>query len=318
MATASPPSSPRAMADALSIPELHEAILLRLDMATLLVSASRVNKHWQRTITDSPKLQEKLFFKPVSASAEHSPSGTTPVTNPLLADKFGKCFFDTDGTYGYYHRTSSFQDLLWSGGRIKQTPLDRSKRPGIANINEDPEATTSRRRFTRSGASWRRMLVSQPPPPLAGYLRMDQDGSKTAISTALVEPAPGIGEGVGLCMGQLYDMVQCRASLPTECSVWFRVTWHRPREPVVLPFCYETGQKLLDQTCLLTEFHHVDDGYGADPVNTDKFHAAFRCDDFQPPDFTAELIRESDFDLVEWSTRAAVYDQKWYPFGFYI
>lgn len=52
MAAINPPSSPCAATDVLSIPELLETTLLHLDMATLLVSALRVSKHWHRTITD--------------------------------------------------------------------------------------------------------------------------------------------------------------------------------------------------------------------------------------------------------------------------
>ncbi|KAK3936401.1 hypothetical protein QBC46DRAFT_345621 [Diplogelasinospora grovesii] len=49
----------------LFIPELLEAILLHIDMVTLLVSASRVSRHWRDVISKSSKLQEALFFKPV-------------------------------------------------------------------------------------------------------------------------------------------------------------------------------------------------------------------------------------------------------------
>ncbi|KAK4494730.1 hypothetical protein PRZ48_014086 [Zasmidium cellare] len=43
--------------------ELLETILLDVDFNTLLVSQA-VNKTFASTIADSPKLQEKLFFKP--------------------------------------------------------------------------------------------------------------------------------------------------------------------------------------------------------------------------------------------------------------
>ena len=319
MATEKQPSSSRAMADALSVPELLESILLHVDMATLLVSASRVNKHWMRTIRSSPKLQQKLFFRPGPTSEEHASDSRTPVTNPLLAKMFGKCFFDTEGTRGLYHRSSSFQDLAWSGGRIKLIPLDRS-RPGTANIDEGSVAAASRRRFTRSGASWRRMLVSQPPPPLAGYLWMDRKFYSTAISAALVGPEPQVGEGTGICMGQLYDMVQSRAAHPSPSSVWsvwFRVTWHRPREPTILDFCHETCGELLLQTSLVVEFYHIHDhSYLPDPVNTDLFHRAFRCDDFRPLEINADLLRRSETDSTMLDRSAVVYDPEWYPWRF--
>lgn len=50
---------------AVGIAELLEAVLLELDMRTLLVSAQRVSKHWHAVIKHSPRIQQALFYTPV-------------------------------------------------------------------------------------------------------------------------------------------------------------------------------------------------------------------------------------------------------------
>ncbi|KAK5124041.1 hypothetical protein LTR85_002238 [Meristemomyces frigidus] len=54
------------MDKALKTPELLEAILLQLPIRDVLLNAPLVCKHWQTTITDSPRLQQALFFKPLN------------------------------------------------------------------------------------------------------------------------------------------------------------------------------------------------------------------------------------------------------------
>uniref|UniRef100_A0A1Y1NBE9 F-box domain-containing protein n=1 Tax=Photinus pyralis TaxID=7054 RepID=A0A1Y1NBE9_PHOPY len=105
----------------LSPPELLENILLHLDMTTLLVSVQRVSKAWNNTIACSTALQQKLFFRSITAEqlpafreqlmgeAEMTgsdyeylgPELTKLVLNPLLVKKFGFCFFDTGPGFGY-------------------------------------------------------------------------------------------------------------------------------------------------------------------------------------------------------------------------
>lgn len=145
------------------VAELLELILLHLDMKKLLVSASRVCRYWATTIADSPKIQQALFFQPVSSAGAGRPESFT--FNPLLVEKFGRCFFDIEGKYTYSRRAYSFLRLPWApeGAIAKQGPpgsltLEKSKRLEI---------------LTRSSSSWRRMLVSQPPPPSLGYVRYD-------------------------------------------------------------------------------------------------------------------------------------------------
>lgn len=73
--------------------------------------------------------------------------------------------------------------------------------------------------FHTQRVSWRRMLVSQPPPPLLGYFLLDLHSGWNQISTAMVEPSCG-----GLHMGELYDIVQYHSGHHKSNSMWFRVT----------------------------------------------------------------------------------------------
>lgn len=49
---------------AFATPELLEAILLRVDMRTVLVSAQRVCQYWRELISQSSQLREHLYLKP--------------------------------------------------------------------------------------------------------------------------------------------------------------------------------------------------------------------------------------------------------------
>ncbi|PWY67516.1 hypothetical protein BO70DRAFT_260192, partial [Aspergillus heteromorphus CBS 117.55] len=110
----------------LSIPELLELILVRLDMRTLLLSQG-VCRTWQTIITRCPHLQRALYFQPCRSS----PPGTTSQDRPL---------------------NPLFQSII-SPYIISETG---PKRPNPATIAAISEPT----------ASWRRMLIRQPPTSL--------------------------------------------------------------------------------------------------------------------------------------------------------
>jgi hypothetical protein len=125
------------------IPGLLETILSNLDICTLLVSAQRVSKTWHTLISGSQQLQRALFFEPDPHSAKRH--------NPLLAAIFPFCF--------HHLRLHDSQDLpfiskctylpdLWCG---LFPPIDRFR--------------AKREVFSRGDASWKRMLVHQPPIP---------------------------------------------------------------------------------------------------------------------------------------------------------
>ncbi|KAK7013241.1 hypothetical protein R3P38DRAFT_1505978 [Favolaschia claudopus] len=69
--------------------------------------------------------------------------------------------------------------------------------------------------FKRAGASWRRMLVTQPPVRslFLKYVTINQRGARTRQATL---------SALSLRMGFLYDLI-----LPlTQGDVWFWIDWH--------------------------------------------------------------------------------------------
>lgn len=76
---------------ALTTYEILEAILLRLDEQTLLVSAQRVSTLWRRVVTTSFPLQCRLFFLLSPPPPTPSPGATTAIMrkfNPFLQRAF--------------------------------------------------------------------------------------------------------------------------------------------------------------------------------------------------------------------------------------
>jgi hypothetical protein len=126
----------------LNTPEILEMILLQTDMRTLLTSAQRVCRAWLHLITESPSIQKALFFTPMKDSDRGSDAKRI---NPLLAEAFPPIFPPKEESKNHKF---DFSDLEWT---------------------KDP---SSMARFVRRDASWRRMLVQQPPPPELGLFNL--------------------------------------------------------------------------------------------------------------------------------------------------
>jgi hypothetical protein len=131
--------------------EILEAILLDVGMKTLLVSAQRVNRHWHNVIQNSLYLQRELFFEP-------EPPGSPVAFNVALIDVFPFCF---------PHRAT-----------LTRRPISRNVWPmqaiTITHLNPFPDIPKVRRNlkgFSHPNASWRRMLVRQPPVCAVGPIR---------------------------------------------------------------------------------------------------------------------------------------------------
>ncbi|KAH6657629.1 hypothetical protein BKA67DRAFT_655881 [Truncatella angustata] len=99
------------------ITELLEAILIEVDMRTLLVSAQQVTKWWRCVILQSNRLQKKLFFSGDNSSRNK--------LNPLLKGAFDFCFFnpkwvkDEPGSDAFWLATSCgaiCQPVRWLAG----------------------------------------------------------------------------------------------------------------------------------------------------------------------------------------------------------
>ncbi|KAJ5772844.1 hypothetical protein N7457_007740 [Penicillium paradoxum] len=153
MAKSSDPTPARS--HALSIPEIFELILLHLDIRTLLTKATRVCRAWSHFINDSRPLQWALFFRPLD-----NPLNKAKIQNPLLAEAFPSVFRQSssnrDGTPNHKHNGNSNRNSI---PELTFTTFDMVRRPRKLNAYIRPEA------------SWRRMLVQQPPVYTLALLR---------------------------------------------------------------------------------------------------------------------------------------------------
>ncbi|KAJ6517266.1 hypothetical protein C8R47DRAFT_1086825 [Mycena vitilis] len=180
MSTASP-----ATETVLSTPELLETILASLSMQDLLLIAPLVSKTWQ-AITLTPRLQRILFFQsdPASASAE-------PVQNPLLVEIFPPFFLPDLDTQS-----------RWSW-------------PDVESIIALPWASAPAA-FRRRDASWRRMLVRQPPVRHLPVMEIRHGRTGDFKRRAQMVD-------VELRMGTLYDLVLPFIDRATSS---FRIRWN--------------------------------------------------------------------------------------------
>ncbi|KAL4966618.1 uncharacterized protein BDV14DRAFT_198741 [Aspergillus stella-maris] len=229
---------------ALCIPEILELILLQLDMTDLLVAAQRVSSYWLTTIRNSPRLQQALFFDPVSSPAKPKELYDLPDSmtrgesaipepyctrlrvsiNPLLEKHFGGVFFNL---------TKNREFIRWEHF-MQQMTFAREEDWLREIIDESYKARW--RAYTRREASWRRMLVTQPPQPGLGYVRRSKSGQGTSVihtafldrsETSTDKDSPDLNMKPGLRFGLVYDIVQdygVRHHNPNG-AIWIRVTW---------------------------------------------------------------------------------------------
>ncbi|KKY21762.1 hypothetical protein UCDDS831_g04017 [Diplodia seriata] len=118
----------------LRIPELAELVFQHLPPRDLLL-AQRVCRTFHATIHSSPTLQQRLFFAPSNKRGE------AWQTNPLLAAAFPPWF------------RLRYVKSRWDW------PMARSFAEELPWASDGEKA----RAFMRPEASWRRMLVTQPP-----------------------------------------------------------------------------------------------------------------------------------------------------------
>ncbi|KAE8316555.1 hypothetical protein BDV41DRAFT_573837 [Aspergillus transmontanensis] len=130
---------------ALSLWEILHPILLNLDMRSLL-HVQRVCHVWRDIITRSRPLQQALFFLPVEEHQVTGPDKRPGHINPLLKEIL-------------------WPQLSWlatSARRIKSSERRRqAKERGIPTLRSET-------------ASWRRMLIRQPPPITIGIQGEDE------------------------------------------------------------------------------------------------------------------------------------------------
>ncbi|PTB70528.1 hypothetical protein BBK36DRAFT_1155329 [Trichoderma citrinoviride] len=303
-----PTSKPTAPHKVLRSTELLESIFLKLDPVTILTSIQRVNKTWKGVVDGSTALQRKLYFAPdgkaklglhPQAQWLKDDRENFPAVNSLLARYFESCFFSFGHIYGWLRRAESFYEhkwtrhhhrlkrmnLPWEHSAIYQPMLDE-KLDGRATL----QAMQERERFTRSGASWRNMLVCQPPIFSFGVMIFQPDKGTSALPQRMEKAIIKAHDmDVGLCMGQLYDFVQERAGHHPLSSLWFRVFWFEPHGPWTSDLCRDTAHELALETDLIIEMFHSSDCslayHPRDPPRPETFDRIFQSKDFKPHDW---------------------------------
>jgi hypothetical protein len=186
-----PPNSDRVF----HTPELLLEIFSLLDERTLLTSSQRVNKLWHATIKNSPVLQRKLFIRPTRGQREDKKR----VRNPLLVDTFAP----------WFKPRKIYQQFCSSSEVIESLPLART-------------GSRLREAFMQPKASWRGMLVTQPPVTKLGcWMEERLDGGYLPYDE--VWRFKVLGFPNGLRMGKLYDLAQ--KWLGTSTRARFRTYW---------------------------------------------------------------------------------------------
>lgn len=285
---------------ALASTEILENVFSHIDEVTLLTSIQRVSKDWKEVVDGSVLLQRKLFFMPdetrplephpQARREKGSGSGNVyPVLNSLLVRHFRSSFFPVGGKfYGFTRRSESFYEQRWTSKHNKlklKRKLDagynkyESVRPDM-NKAEALQIALDRDRFTRAGASWRRMLVSQPP--IQDFIAMefspnDIDGPKSHEKLEFCT-LDAHHPDKGLCMGQLYDFVQDKVGNHPLDSLWYRVVWFEPRAPFASDLSEDGCRIMFDDMnakCVVEMFHREDEAKSFAPTSPFSWPSSF-------------------------------------------
>ncbi|KAE9382252.1 hypothetical protein N431DRAFT_425683 [Stipitochalara longipes BDJ] len=180
---------------AFSIPEVLEAILLNIQPRHLLVDAQRVNRTWHSTVKYSPALQRLLFFEACPKNDNREPE-----FNLLLIAAFPP-FFN--------HNPDVEDDAKWTQESLSRIDWNSS--------------LPKRDAYSREEASWRQMLVLQPPITELNIFK------SWSSMTGMGKIRGRVTVPEGLRMGLLYDLVEEEAHAGTTFqSTDFDLHWNLP------------------------------------------------------------------------------------------
>jgi hypothetical protein len=167
-----------AVADAWALTEIAENILAHLPMKDLLL-AQRVSTGWRELIRSSPVLQELLFMRQrQSAAPQTFSSDGIPMReyNPLLIKHMSMWFSTNEDTW-----RQTVKDAPWA-------------------------QTVSRLVFLRQDASWRQMLLAQPPFTIFESVQQVHCMGGDRLSVGCVEQQDGVR--MGLAYDKAVESVQ--------------------------------------------------------------------------------------------------------------
>ncbi|KAL6859832.1 hypothetical protein ACO1O0_003856 [Amphichorda felina] len=305
----------QATASVLRTPELLELILLHVDLKSRITSAPRVCSFWLETLNHSPRLRKASFFQ--ADGSLHAKPGERPYTNPLLQEAFGDQFFNlSDYQVDKYpfRRAEYFWKLPWSPKALHH--LQASTGSVL-----DVDATCRQRSFTRAGASWRRMFVSQPPPPFLGFTWLDcftiTPGGHRCVVDSVTPPQNDAGDfDTGVTMGHLYDTIQSLTMQQQKPGLFFRVRWDLTCErPSSESASAGEDESARESTNLVAEFW--DDAYFNSshygPFSMEATRSVFRCEEGVKPVFGGQAWIEGLDEDAEHQAPANDEFELWEP-----
>ncbi|KAJ5970615.1 uncharacterized protein N7479_000533 [Penicillium vulpinum] len=201
-AQSQPGKTKSAINKVLSTPEILEMILVQLDMRTLLTSAQLVCYNWANLISESPSIQKALFFTPIGANEW----GEEKIINPLLRETFPSFFPTKD--------------------KAADHPFDYSSLP----MTKD---SSTMGQFVRKDASWRKMLVQQPPISDIGlYHIISARGGDSAESSSIPADQKMQEFGYdGVRMERLFELLLFSRDVEFRPYTNARMYWST-REPI--------------------------------------------------------------------------------------
>jgi hypothetical protein len=186
-----------AQSSAISTPEIFHLILAELPMRWLLTTAPLVCRRWRDTISASPTIQQKLFFQPLPENTTRQPKFQI---NLLLREVFPLWF-----------QPRHFPPDLWDKTVFDGLPIARHTAA-----------------FVRRGASWRKMLVQQPPAPSLCIMDVRFEHSQSGEWIDVWNHWAIFDDEGGLRMGPLYDLVYSWVGVSRQHC---RLSWRRLPPP---------------------------------------------------------------------------------------
>lgn len=194
-----------------------ELVTLFLEQAEApaLVNCLRVCRQWQEIIQDSEMIQEQLFLKATSMAANR---GYDVSLNPVMTTHFGAILApheiiwlssDQTALRGPEHTYSDLEKLPWA-------------RDGTS------ADARSRLAFAREEASWRKMLISQPPMQWVDCWHSWETADRRTDSEERFLHRPvrhGSGHFHGntgsITLGALYDYLEARLARGCKAQATF-------------------------------------------------------------------------------------------------
>lgn len=178
---------------------------------------------------------------------------------------FRSVFFDPN-TYGGLQSANHFyHEIPWYAN---SRTWDSSESPEM-----QVKLERRRRAFMQSGASWCRMLVSQPAPPALGYgwkerrdvrfrllvwrgyiVKSARRLELASSSLPRAKPSPISLSQSGLHFGQLYDLVQYHAGHHEYATLLFRVFWGELRLTIQKDELIRVCEELFKETSVVFQF----------------------------------------------------------------